>query len=99
MRTLPSPALLVACLLLAWGLAAAADNPNALTDQDRKAGFELLFNGADLQGWEHKGNWKVEDGTITRTGKGSAARRGRVGSATATSVTRRSPCRARCGRH
>lgn len=31
-----------------------------------------IFNGKDLQGWEHKGNWKVEDGAITRSGKGGS---------------------------
>jgi hypothetical protein len=49
---------------------AAADKPNVLTDEEKKAGFELLFNGTDLTGWEHRNNWKVEDGTIARAGKG-----------------------------
>jgi hypothetical protein len=70
MRIPYSPTLLLAWLLLAWAGPAAADNPNTLTDEEKKAGFELVFNGADLEGWEHKGNWKVEDGAITRTGKG-----------------------------
>jgi hypothetical protein len=59
------------CLLLS-GPAGAADNANTLTDEEKKAGFELLFGGTDLQGWEHKGNWKVEDGTLTRTGRGGS---------------------------
>jgi hypothetical protein len=68
MRRIPGTALLAAGLLLA-GLA-AAQTPNSLTEEEKKAGFELLFNGKDLQGWEHKGNWKVEEATMTRTGKG-----------------------------
>jgi len=32
----------------------------------------LLFNGKDLQGWEQKGNWHVEDGAIARVGKGGS---------------------------
>jgi hypothetical protein len=34
--------------------------------------FEELFNGKDLAGFEHGGNWKVEDGVVTRTGKGGS---------------------------
>ena len=37
-----------------------------------EAGFQPLFNGKDLTGWEHKGNWKVENGVITRQGKGGS---------------------------
>lgn len=36
------------------------------------AQFTVLFNGVDLEGWNHKGNWKVEDGVITREGKGGS---------------------------
>ncbi|NNC89993.1 MAG: DUF1080 domain-containing protein [Akkermansiaceae bacterium] len=36
-------------------------------------GFTPLFNGKDLSGWTHRGNWKVtENGAITRTGKGGS---------------------------
>jgi hypothetical protein len=48
----------------------AADKPNVLTDEEKKAGFELLFNGTDLTGWQHNNNWNVEDGAISRAGKG-----------------------------
>ena len=50
--------------------AAEGESPNALTPAEAKAGFELLFNGKDTDGWEHKGNWKVVDGVLTREGKG-----------------------------
>ena len=60
------------CLALLLGLlsAARADTPNTLTDEEKQAGFELLFNGKDLQGWEQPGNWKVEDGVFGRADKG-----------------------------
>ena len=34
--------------------------------------FETLFDGKNLEGWEHKGNWKIEDGVITREGRGGS---------------------------
>ncbi len=34
--------------------------------------FVPLFNGKNLTGWEHSGNWIVEDGVITRQGKGGS---------------------------
>jgi hypothetical protein len=51
---------------------AFADAPNDLTPKERKAGFTSLFNGTDLEGWKHAGNWIVEDGVITRTGRGGS---------------------------
>jgi hypothetical protein len=44
----------------------ADDKLNTLTDEEKKAGFELLFNGTDLTGWDRKDNWKVEDGALSR---------------------------------
>ena len=49
-----------------------ADDPNSLTDDERKAGFEILFNGKNLEGWKHANNWTVEDGAIARTGRGGS---------------------------
>lgn len=49
-----------------------AGNPNALTDDEKSAGFEALFNGADLKGWKHSGNWEIQDGVITRKGRGGS---------------------------
>jgi len=57
------------CLMLGGALR-ANEPPNTLTSDEKAAGFELLFNGLDLQGWEQKGNWKVEDRAIARTGRG-----------------------------
>lgn len=51
---------------------ALAGDSNSLSDQEEKKGFELLFNGEDLTGWHHSGNWKVEEGAIAREGKGGS---------------------------
>ncbi len=61
------------CLLgfFTLNLAVAAD-PNTLTAEEKDAGFTLLFNGENLDGWKHSGNWKVEDGAITRGGRGGS---------------------------
>jgi len=32
--------------------------------------FTVLFDGSSLEGWKHAGNWKIEDGTLTRQGGG-----------------------------
>ncbi len=41
---------------------------NTLTDQEKANGWELLFNGENLDGWEldenYKGTWDVQDGII-----------------------------------
>lgn len=51
----------------------AADQPAAVCTRAPEADaakFQSLFDGTSLEGWEHKGNWKIEDGAIARTGKG-----------------------------
>lgn len=45
---------------------------NQLTAAEEQQGFQLLFNGRDLEGFKHGGNWVVEDGVLTRTGKGGS---------------------------
>ena len=62
------------CCGLVLSLAADvyAAEPNSLSQDEKSAGFELLFNGADLSGWKHGGNWKAADGAITREGKGGS---------------------------
>lgn len=49
---------------------ARAESFNVLSDEEKKDGFELLFNGRDLEGWNQAGNWKVEDGVFGRADKG-----------------------------
>ena len=34
--------------------------------------FRSLFDGTSLDGWQHGGNWVIEEGVITRTGKGGS---------------------------
>jgi len=65
--------LLVICTLLA-GTAAAADKPavepNTLTAQQKAEGWQMLFNGKDLEGWTIKSGvakYKVEGGAILGT--------------------------------
>jgi len=47
-----------------------AEEANQLTADEKGQDFELLFNGENLDGWKHNGNWKVTDGVIERTGRG-----------------------------
>lgn len=49
---------------------ANAESPGGLSEEETKAGFEALCNGEDLTGWKHSGNWKVDEGVVTRLGKG-----------------------------
>ena len=50
-----------------------AENVNSLTEAESAVGFKSLFDGKSLgDDWEHKGNWKVEDGVITREGQGGS---------------------------
>lgn len=55
--------------------AVSADEANALSKAEKQSGFELLFNGSNLDGWQQnkdKPNWGVEDGAITRIGRGGS---------------------------
>jgi hypothetical protein len=73
MRWTAALALLVlpAALLLAR-LGAAADEKgmNQLTDNEKKAGWKLLFDGKTLEGWHNfkkddvRPGWQVKDGTL-----------------------------------
>ena len=67
--------------MLAWSLGLLvmvgatrllAEVPNSLSDAESRAGFQLLFNGQDLKGWRHRGNWKVEEGAISRADRGGS---------------------------
>ena len=58
------------CLAAASPL--SADDLNQLSSAERAAGFVALFNGQNLEGWKHGGNWRVEDGVVTREGKGGS---------------------------
>lgn len=55
--------LTIVLLVFAFGLAGA--DLNTLTPEEKKAGFELLFNGHDLAGWDgDPALWSVQNGLI-----------------------------------
>ncbi len=68
----------LAALALAalMGCAGAQEAHNVLTDAEREAGWRLLFDGRSLDGWRGynmdalPGGWAVEDGALTRVGRG-----------------------------
>jgi hypothetical protein len=66
-KLLLAVAVSLSCLSGVSSLSAAE---NTLTAEEKEAGFELLFNGRDFAGWDHKGNWAVEDGALSRQSKG-----------------------------
>lgn len=43
-----------------------------LSAEEQKLGFEPLTGGSELKGWEHKGNWIIEDGVLSRKGAGGS---------------------------
>jgi hypothetical protein len=55
----------------------AAAAPNVLSDQEKKAGFKLLFDGKSTDGWRSykqqaiSPKWQVVDGALTRAEKGA----------------------------
>jgi hypothetical protein len=63
---------IVAFAVFCFSLVYAADSPDGLSDEERAAGFTLLFNGNNLDGWKHSGNWVAEDGVVTRQGRGGS---------------------------
>ena len=65
-------AVAVTGLIFAYAVPSGAGTPNSLTSEEKQQGFEVLFNGRDLTGWKHAGNWKVENGEITREGSGGS---------------------------
>lgn len=44
--------------------------PLVVTTAVARDGFEPLFDGRTFTGWEHKGNWAIEDGAFYRKDKG-----------------------------
>ena len=63
---------LIALVGLSVAAGAEETDPNQLTKEEKAAGFTLLFNGRDLEGWKQGGNWVVQEGVITRMGQGGS---------------------------
>ena len=68
---------MVAVATLAFAASSGAqEEMNTLTDAEREAGWQLLFDGRSLDGWRGynmegmPGGWAVEDGMLTRVGPG-----------------------------
>lgn len=66
-------------ILLACDQHVAAEGPNKLTENENPAGFKLLFNGKDLEGWKpiategddwppKRGSWTIEDESLVTGG-------------------------------
>lgn len=64
--------LIASLLLVVIGSRVFAESPNSLSASEDKMGFELLFDGTSFDGWKHAGNWKIEEGVLTREGKGGS---------------------------
>lgn len=71
---------IAACLLTLLAAATLhANEPNTLSDEERAAGWRLLFDGqtaANWSSWKTKkplelGTWQVADGALTLAGKGA----------------------------
>jgi hypothetical protein len=55
---------------LAVGFSKANDLAGTTLGDEKRLGFESLFDGASFNGWEQKGNWVIEDGAFFRKDKG-----------------------------
>jgi hypothetical protein len=70
MKRLQLLVLALATLVPAGMVAADDATPNTLTAAEKAAGWKLLFNGKDLQGWHNfksekvRAGWKVQEGTL-----------------------------------
>lgn len=71
-QAIPARLLSVLLLVSVGNARLLAEVPNSLSDAESRAGFRLLFDGQGLNGWQHRGNWKVVDGAITRVGRGGS---------------------------
>ncbi len=68
--------LLLSVALVTVGAIVSAQELNTLTEKEKNAGWELLFNGNDFDGWKKFNGgdvtgWKVTDGIMSNSGTGS----------------------------
>ncbi|MEZ6129088.1 MAG: DUF1080 domain-containing protein [Planctomycetaceae bacterium] len=67
----------VFCVVFATSTAKAQDAINTLTDEEKQAGWKLLFDGSNVDQWRNykKDNvsdgWKIKDGVLSRVDKGA----------------------------
>lgn len=72
----PSIAVSLIAVALGCATAQAQPGPNALTEEERSAGWSLLFDGRSLAGWrgynrpDAGSGWAVDDGALARVGPG-----------------------------
>ena len=38
--------------------------PLTLCGEEPATGFERIFDGKSFEGWEHSGNWSIDDGAF-----------------------------------
>jgi hypothetical protein len=79
-RKITTAALAAMFAITAFAAPTIADHkaaPNTLSDQEKKAGFKLLFDGKTTQGWRSfkkdtvNPGWQVKDGALTRAAEGA----------------------------
>lgn len=68
--------ILLASLVVSINLFAQNEAINTLTEKEKKEGWQLLFNGKNLEGWKafqgkEVSGWKVIDGVLNNSGVGS----------------------------
>ncbi len=68
-NALPTAVFLVLLSTLAT-VALQAGTP--LSKEEKKQGFEVLFDGSGFDGWKQLGNWRLENGAMFRAGKGGS---------------------------
>jgi hypothetical protein len=50
--------------------APAHTSTNTPSAEERRLGFTSIFDGTSTDGWQHKGNWVIQDGAFYRKAKG-----------------------------
>jgi len=67
MRLIHSTAFATAFVLVTGAHSASAGERTGLTKEEKQAGFQLIFNGTDFEGWKQAGNWTIDGDAMSRT--------------------------------